>query len=486
MNLSPGMTVRGDGIPSWLRPQTATLTVGNTTVSGLTTVDGAGLQVLFPGMLVYGTAPAHSPLTGFLTEDTTTVTGITNTALLTMGRLVSGGGIPFGTTIVSIVASTPTTPGQIVLSNPAMASGTQTLTFPTSTIASVNTGANSITLSSPVQAMAGGATPTTLFFPGTFITGVSSGQVTLNQAATHQRDPHVVFQDDTNFKPNYHSVMNYEWQFPGDVQNLTNETPAFVNSWFLDYSRQALPNLDETQLNEATPLGGNPGTTVGVVYRNAPGPSFQFQQYVLENAAVNWDNDGTPNETGIALDINLDNQQTVLEGFEDWNKIVYNFRLNGRDSADGTHSTAIVEDDEAPVSVISIGNPQYPAGTPAFVTSATPFSLFATDDLSGVRTVLYRYYPQGSPPPAFTFAAGNSAQFTLAGADGPYQVDWAATDNTGNGEQIRSLTITLDNTAPVSTIVQPAATEYAHSDFLTLDYSVSDGRARDWPPSRRR
>src|SRR4029450_2605702 len=99
----------------------------------------------------------------------------------------------------------------------------------------------------------------------------------------------------------------------------------------------------------------NPATTVGVVRQNAPGGSFQFQQYVLENAAVNWDNDGTPNETGIALDINLDNQQTVLEGFEDWSKIVYNFRLNGRDSADGAHSTAIVEDDEAPVSVISIG-----------------------------------------------------------------------------------------------------------------------------------
>jgi hypothetical protein len=537
LDLSPGMSVRGDGIATWLRPQNATLTVGNTAVSGLNTTDGAGRQVLFPGMLVFGTAPGIPPLTGVLTAGSATVTGIANTALLTMGRLVSGVGIPFGTTIASIVASTPTTPGQIGLSNAALASGMQTLTFPTSTIASVNTGTNSITLSNPIQALAtltgtltAGSTtvtnlpntgalfngmpvsgagipagttvasivnattitlsaapvgvngpqvltfsPTTLSFTGTYITGVSSGQVTLNQAATASGTPTLFFTDDTNFKPNYHSVMNYEWQFPGDVQNLTNETPAFVNSWFLDYSRQALPDLDETQLNESTSLGGNPATTVGVVRQNAPGSSFMFQQYVLENASVNWDNDGTPNETGISLDINLDNQRTVLESFEDWSKIVYSFRLNGRDSADGTHSTAIIEDGVAPASVISIGIPQFPTGTPTFVSSATPFSIFATDDQSGVRSASFRFYPQGSPPPDFTSVAGNSAQFTIAGADGSYQVDWAATDNTGNGEQVRSLTITLDNTAPVSTIVQPAATEYAHSDFLTLDYSVSDG-----------
>jgi hypothetical protein len=42
-------------------------------------------------------------------------------------------------------------------------------------------------------------------------------------------------------------------------------------------------------------------------------------------------------------------------------------------------------------------------------------------------------------------------------------------------EVAHSAHVTLDNTAPIITIVQPTASEYTHSAVLTLDYSATDG-----------
>ncbi len=58
---------------------------------------------------------------------------------------------------------------------------------------------------------------------------------------------------------------------------------------------------------------------------------------------------------------------------------------------------------------------------------------------------------------------------------GLYVVDIFATGNNGMVEVTHSVVATLDNTAPVVSIVSPTATQYAHSDVLTLDFSSSDG-----------
>ena len=70
--------------------------------------------------------------------------------------------------------------------------------------------------------------------------------------------------------------------------------------------------------------------------------------------------------------------------------------------------------------------------------------------------------------------AGSAALFTLSGLDGLYEVDSYATDKAGNNETAHSTSAYLDNT-PVATIAAPTATQYGHSDILTLIYSVSDG-----------
>src|SRR5262249_25105399 len=59
--------------------------------------------------------------------------------------------------------------------------------------------------------------------------------------------------------------------------------------------------------------------------------------------------------------------------------------------------------------------------------------------------------------------------------DGTYIVDYYSVDGLGNVETTRALSLVLDTTAPVASIVQPAATSYPHSATITLDYSVSDG-----------
>jgi hypothetical protein len=135
-------------------------------------------------------------------------------------------------------------------------------------------------------------------------------------------------------------------------------------------------------------------------------------------------------------------------------------------------------DTMAPQSTLTIGLPQYvTGGGQLFVAAATPFTLTATDDATGVWNVWYRFFPSGSSsPPSYTSVDGFYASFSLSGVDGLYEVDSYATDNAGNDEapaHVRS--VYLDTTAPVTTITAPVAKQYLHSDTFTISYNVSDG-----------
>jgi hypothetical protein len=313
--------------------------------------------------------------------------------------------------------------------------------------------------------------------------------------------------DAFNWKPNYHSIMNYTWQMPFIAPPI-GATPAqigFQNSWTLDYSRQALNVLTEgsvalgTGLNETAGIGGKPGNFVqiGPGYDAAGNPIAV--SLVSESGPVDFNGDGTSNgfpvvDINFLGDANRDSiagnaadqtpGQTLLPAV-DWNRLQYGWDRSA--AADGVHSNVTpheltlqeflaFSDKTAPVSTLTVGSPQFPVGaTQPFVTSGTPFSISATDDASGVYSLSYRYFLEGSTAPAFTRVTGASAQFTLAGADGTYQVEMLATDKAGNAETAHVQLVKLDNTAPVITVNQPAATEYAHSAILTLNYTVNDG-----------
>jgi CSLREA domain-containing protein len=133
--------------------------------------------------------------------------------------------------------------------------------------------------------------------------------------------------DDIQFKPNYYSVMNYIWQMPkpwmyesvygkdfngdGDTNDLT---------WKLDYSTSTLPTIDENNVDESKPLGGDPTTwlnwPLGAV---PPTPSPQ-------NGRFDWNQDGTTSSPVQAVDLNGDSSLDVFAGHEDWSHLQYDFQ----------------------------------------------------------------------------------------------------------------------------------------------------------------
>ncbi|MDQ5851288.1 MAG: hypothetical protein M3380_04310, partial [Chloroflexota bacterium] len=147
------------------------------------------------------------------------------------------------------------------------------------------------------------------------------------------------------------------------------------------------------------------------------------------------------------------------------------------DGVVGPKQTVTVKIDKTrPESQLTIGQPQYPHGAERlYVSSQTPFDVTATDVGSGVDHISYRSFPEGGTPASYTSATGHATRFMLAGDDGWYQVDTYATDVATNDEQVHTRYVYLDNSPPVITITQPAATTYTHSSMLTLDYSLADG-----------
>jgi len=102
--------------------------------------------------------------------------------------------------------------------------------------------------------------------------------------------------ENTNYKPNYNSVMNYKYQFPGID---TNCTPP--GDGVLSYSIGTRPPLVETNLNEPQGVCGNP-----------PGPGWD------------WNRDGDAQDVGLTADINVDSGGIgdgilqTLQDYHDW------------------------------------------------------------------------------------------------------------------------------------------------------------------------
>ena len=124
--------------------------------------------------------------------------------------------------------------------------------------------------------------------------------------------------DDEGFKPNYFSVMNYLWQMPD----------GRYGPWKLDFSRSALPSLDENNLTEAAGIGGRPNATVPIGPGDFANGVFDI---VDENGPVNWD--GVGGTTGVNIARNINSQDpgatghlTELVGHEDWSELIYDFR----------------------------------------------------------------------------------------------------------------------------------------------------------------
>ena len=123
--------------------------------------------------------------------------------------------------------------------------------------------------------------------------------------------------DNTDKKPNYLSVMNHFFQMKGLV--CGDAIGCF------DFSRQALPILDENNLDEPAGIGG----VVGLGTKVQTGSSSTPRAVADATGAIDWNNDGDATDIGISLDLNGDNvpigpvASVPFAGFNDWDNIVF-------------------------------------------------------------------------------------------------------------------------------------------------------------------
>lgn len=117
--------------------------------------------------------------------------------------------------------------------------------------------------------------------------------------------------DDQNYKPDYLSIMNYSFQMKGVIKGGAFGT--------LDYSRSALPTLDENNLSEPAGLGAG-AAGFGTVY-SCPGGALKA--VAAASASVDWNCNGVATDTGVATDINKSGSREQLPGFDDWTHIKF-------------------------------------------------------------------------------------------------------------------------------------------------------------------
>ncbi|MFB6183768.1 MAG: PKD domain-containing protein [Haloarculaceae archaeon] len=133
---------------------------------------------------------------------------------------------------------------------------------------------------------------------------------------------------DRNNKPNYLSIMNYQYAH-NYVGRATSLPGVEDDTWTrvdadLDYSRERLPTIDENALDEGVGLRG-PGDERSIYIRNASHAAFPARYVVPASGSVDWNRNGRI-AGSVSLDANNDGRTTALSGHDDWPSLQYNFR----------------------------------------------------------------------------------------------------------------------------------------------------------------
>jgi hypothetical protein len=114
--------------------------------------------------------------------------------------------------------------------------------------------------------------------------------------------------DNIHRKPNHLSVMNYLFQMSSTVANRP-----------LDYSRCIVATLNENSLSE--PAGIGPSCPPGLrTFINA------MNLLVTTGTRIDYNIDGDRMDTRLAKDLNGEGTRSTLAGYNDWARILYNFR----------------------------------------------------------------------------------------------------------------------------------------------------------------
>jgi hypothetical protein len=134
---------------------------------------------------------------------------------------------------------------------------------------------------------------------------------------------------DTNFKPNFLSVMNYAFQ--------TRGLRVGGRDGYFDYSQFELPTLDEDNLDET--VGLNAGTIL-TDYGTRYWCTMNNERVVNSVETIDWDCDGDSTDSGIQENINEgpdwrhDTRTSNLRSYNDWANLVFTGGAIGQPGAE--------------------------------------------------------------------------------------------------------------------------------------------------------
>jgi hypothetical protein len=130
--------------------------------------------------------------------------------------------------------------------------------------------------------------------------------------------------DHTNYEPNFLSIMNYSFQTRG--LRINGQDGHF------DYSRFALPDLDENNLDETAGLNGGAAINdYGTRYYCAGGGDRIVDN---ANSPIDWNCDGNSTDTNVQTDVNKDSNRGILRSYNDWANLVFTGGAIGQPGAE--------------------------------------------------------------------------------------------------------------------------------------------------------
>ena len=153
-----------------------------------------------------------------------------------------------------------------------------------------------------------------------------------------------------NYKPNYLSVMNYNFYLtgipvgasPGDIAakacTVDSDCPSGAHCsdttstcFRIDYSGQQLTDLNEQDLDETAGLSASPTSTDITFYAGPLNGQCCFPGATpapTNGSPIDWNLDGNATEQHVQVDINGDGATTLLTGYNDWSNLNFAFQAS--------------------------------------------------------------------------------------------------------------------------------------------------------------
>lgn len=274
--------------------------------------------------------------------------------------------------------------------------------------------------------------------------------------------------DCRNYKPNYLSIMNYWFQFTG-----------LLPGGELDYSRSALPDLDERNIGGVGQLDETVGIQDGTHDTRYCCPNWSAFPTVPGTGPIDWncDNDGGQ-DTNVSVNVNGDCVDTVgmncgacdpgetmllsqLAGYDDWENLKYDFQ-NTRNFEDGVHIDMDIPDMDFPAYLININLPPVcdadgPYRVPCQGTATeVPLNGGGSSD-PNVGDVLTYSWTSDCPTGSFDDSISPNPVLTVDSSSGCFScnVYLTVTDRAGASEVCSSTVTIYDEEAPVITCNAP-------------------------------